>query len=240
MDCTQSCDEKLHFYSPFARSMKLWLVRLRCELRLTWPCPVRSMRSDCLSATTWQPCRGLSTGSVKPRSFHGAFNQTKGFHICTDTCSYLALAIQAPLSQQKSFAENKLFAVNIHATVRSKAQGEKRHFFAHASCTAQTRARRLLVRGFARNFSCSGNQASMGNAETNQRLGMSVTPAMWIQCSLASPSEDSSEKGNQSLDFPHFATFVHTLLMGSSPSRGILSGTETKPYGLLPMLSTNR
>ena len=32
---------------------------------------------------------------------------------------------------------------------------------------------------------------------------------------LASPSEDSSEKGNQSLDFPHFAAFVHTMVKTS-------------------------
>ena len=40
---------------------------------------------------------------------------------------------------------------------------------------------------------------------------MAVTPAMGIRVILVSPSEDSFEKGNQSLDFPHFSTFVHTL-----------------------------
>ena len=49
------------------------------------------------------------------------------------------------------------------------------------------------------------------NAETNRRLGMAVTPAMGIRVILVSPSEDSFEKGNQSLDFPHFSTSVHTL-----------------------------
>ena len=45
----------------------------------------------------------VTTGSVKPRSSDRAFNQTKGFQICTDsdTRPYLALAIKAPLSQQK-------------------------------------------------------------------------------------------------------------------------------------------
>ena len=64
----------------------------------------------------------VTTGSVKPRSSHGAFNKTIGFQICTDTRPYLALAIKAPLSQQKlkACAENKLFALklNIQAAVR--------------------------------------------------------------------------------------------------------------------------
>ena len=29
----------------------------------------------------------VPTGSVKPRSFHGAFNQTKGFQLCGDTAN---------------------------------------------------------------------------------------------------------------------------------------------------------
>ena len=70
----------------------------------------------------------------------------------------------------------------------------------------------MLLCDFASNFSCSGNHETLENAETNRRLGMAVTPAMGICVILASPSEDSSEKkGNQSLDFPYFVTFVHTL-----------------------------
>ena len=88
---------------------------------------------------------------------------------------------------------------------------KKEGFFPHASCTARTWTSSLFVRGLASNFSCSRNQESWKNAETNRRLGMAVTPAMGIRVILVSPSEDSFEKGNQSLDFPHFSTSVNTL-----------------------------
>ena len=157
----------------------------------------------------------VTTGSVKPRSSDGAFNQTKGFQICTDsdTSPNLALAIQAPAprSRSRTFCRERALRLEHSRRCSIESPRRKKAFFAHASCTARTRARRSSVRGFASNCSCSGNQESLGNAETNQRLGMSLTPAMRIRCSLASPSEDSSEKGNQSLDFPNFATFVHTL-----------------------------
>ena len=76
-----------------------------CELRLTWPAPTCSSihaRSDCLRATGPRCTSHVTTGSVKPRSSHGAFNQTKGFQIAlTPASPYPALAIKAPLSQQK-------------------------------------------------------------------------------------------------------------------------------------------
>ena len=74
-------------------------------------------------------------------------------------------------------------------------------FFPHASCTARTWASSLWVRGFASNFSYSANQESWRKAETNRRLGIAVAPAMGIRVILVSPSEDSSEKSNQSFDF---------------------------------------
>ena len=157
----------------------------------------------------------VTTGSVKPRSSDGAFNQTKawkGFEICTesDTSPYLALAIKASLSQQKILQRTSSSPWTFTPLFDWKPK-EKEGFFCSCKLHRADASKTLLVRGFASNFLCSGNQESLGNAETNQRLGMSLTPSMRIQCSLASPSEDSSEKGNQSLDFPHFATFVHTL-----------------------------
>ena len=54
LDCTQSCDEKLHFDSPLqkalarTRSTKLWLLRLRTPSHLTTPtCSSIHARSDC-------------------------------------------------------------------------------------------------------------------------------------------------------------------------------------------------
>ena len=138
-------------------------MRLRTPSHLTAPTPraVRSMQSDFLSATR---ASHVPTGSVKPRSFHGAFNQTQGFQICTDTHPYLACSAsnQGTALAAEKLAENELFALNIHAAVRSKAQGERRLFFAHASCTTRTRARRLLVRAFASNFRALGTKRFWG------------------------------------------------------------------------------
>ena len=169
----------------------------------------RAKLSLTLSATTYQPCNDRKCETTKlSRSFQSN-KRLSNFHWHPPIS--MALAIKAQLSQQKSLWRTSSFALEHSRRCSIESPRRKKAFFAHASCTARTRARRLLVRGFASNFSCFGNQESLGNAETDQRLGMSVTPATRIRCRLASPSEDSSEKGNQSLDFPHFATFVHTL-----------------------------
>ena len=109
------------------------------------------------------------------------------------------------LCAHKVFALDSDGRCSIHRSRRKKA------FFLTQAAPRGREQVSLFVRGFASNFSCSGNQESWENAETNRRLGMAITPAMGIWVILVSPSEDSFEKGNQSLDFPHFSTFVHTL-----------------------------
>ena len=156
LDCTQSCEEKLHFDSPSARTRstsraKLWLVRLRTPIRLTWPRPraVRSMHE----AIVWvQPRTShVTTGSVKPRSSDGAFNQTKGFQICTesDTSPYLALGRYgldryglAHISRSRKFCRERALRLEHSRRCTIESPRRKKAFFAHASCTARTRARR--------------------------------------------------------------------------------------------------
>ena len=198
------------FRSNFEACKKVWV----CKLRLTWPRPravdrCEAILFDCMPPAMYR----VSTGSAKPRSFHGALslNQTKRLSTWRSVTLLISSAGNRDiLSQQRSFAQTSFSPWTVMGAVRSIAQ-EERRLFPHASCTARTWTSSLFVRGFASNFSCSGNQESWENDETNRRLGMAVTPAMGIRVILVSPSEDSFEKGNQSLDFPHFSTFVHTL-----------------------------
>ena len=96
----------------------------------------------------------------------------------------------------------------------------------------------MRASGFARYLLYSGNQ----RCRNKSVLGVGdcdTCNGTCTRCSLASPSEDSSERGNQSLDFLYFAACMPTLNMGSSSSHWISSGTKTIYFGLLPMLSTN-
>ena len=101
--------------------------------------------------------------------------------------------------------------MNIHSAVSIESPRRKKAFLLMQAAPRGREQDVISPRFSQATFCALGNQESLGNAETNQRLGMSLTPSMRIRCSLASPSEDSPEKGNQSLDFPHFATFVQTL-----------------------------
>ena len=62
------------FRSNFEACKKVW----DCKLRLTWPRPRAVDRCEAILFECMQPAMyRVSTGSTKPRSFHGALNQTK-------------------------------------------------------------------------------------------------------------------------------------------------------------------
>ena len=50
------------------------------------------------------PVTHVPTGSMKPRSFHGALNQTKVFQLQSDTHPYLALAINDRSRSKKALS----------------------------------------------------------------------------------------------------------------------------------------
>ena len=82
-------------------------VRLQTPSHLTAPTCSGSTRSDiveCMQPAMYR----VSTGSAKPRSFHGALTQSqsnkKAFNLAVWR-PYLALEIETSLSQQRSFAQ---------------------------------------------------------------------------------------------------------------------------------------
>ena len=123
---------------------------------------------------------------------------------------------------------------------RSIAQGERK-IFPHASCTVRTWASSLLARGFESNVFRSGNQESLENAETTE-MGVWgwLCHLQWGSRSTGVPKRIFVRKGCQNLEISHFAAFEHTLLMESSPSCWISSGTKPIYYGLLPIVYKNK
>ena len=76
---------------------------------------------------------------------------------------------------------------------RGRAKREKTLCFCSCKLHHANMSKTLVSPRFRKQLFELWEPRESGNAETNQRLGMSVTPAMRIRCSLASPSKDSSE-----------------------------------------------
>ena len=115
------------FRSNFEACKKVWV----CKLRLTWPRPRAVDRCEAILFECMQPAMyRVSTGSAKPRSFHGALslNQTKRLSTWRSVTPPISSAGNRDIAfAAEKLCADKLFALDsdgrcsIHRSRRKKA-----------------------------------------------------------------------------------------------------------------------
>ena len=159
---------------------------------------------ECMQPATYR----ISTRSVKPRSFHRALILTKRL----STWQSVTPPISSADNQDTAFAADKLcpdklFALtsegrcSIHRSRRNKT-------FSSRKLHRSDMSKKFVSPRFCKQLFVLWEPRELGKCRDKSMFGDGCDTCNGNQAILASPSEGSSEKVNQSLDFPHFVCIL--------------------------------